>query len=83
MVVDVVVDDVDVVVGTVQRAKQLLVRLGPLDTEGSAAAACVWTGLPAHSTGERQLDRPSNREEEVWRRDLSRSQNKRLNYGCG
>lgn len=49
-------DDVDVVVGTVQRTKQISARLGSLDADGSAAAAGVRAMLPAHSTKERQLD---------------------------
>jgi hypothetical protein len=66
----VVVAEVDVVVGRVQRARQISARLGPLDTDGSRAAACVRARLPAHSTNGRQLDSLSNGEE-VWRRDLS------------
>lgn len=70
-----VVDDVDVVVGTVQRAKQISARLGSLDADGSAAAAGVRAMFPAHSTNERQLnlDRLGLREE-VWRRDLTRTE---------
>jgi hypothetical protein len=65
--------DVVVVVGRVQRARQISARLGPLDTDGSRAAGCVRARLPAHSTNGRQLDRLSNGEE-VWRRDLSRTE---------
>jgi hypothetical protein len=69
----VVIAEVDVVVGKVQRARQISARLGPLDTDGSRAAGCVRARLSAHSSNGRQLDSLSNGEE-VWRRDLSRTE---------
>ncbi|KAH0356406.1 hypothetical protein KCU81_g588, partial [Aureobasidium melanogenum] len=64
---------VDVVVGTVQRARQISLRLGPLDTDDSGAARWVRRKRPAHSTNERLQDSLCNGQKESCR-DLTRTE---------